>query len=159
MDVVYVLGIGSPWQDNELRYSLRSVQQYLKDFDRVFIVGERPAWLQNIVHVPCRDGSQKERNIMEKILKVCATDVSDDFFFLNDDHFLLQETSTINFPYYYTGTLEETASTRHYMKPYTHSLRNTQSALMKNNYPQNYYDIHTPIVYSKKDFSIVMAMY
>ena len=40
MDVVYILGKGSVWKDNEIRYSLRSIEKHLTGFDRVFIVGQ-----------------------------------------------------------------------------------------------------------------------
>ena len=42
MDILYVVGTGSKWDNNELRYSLRSIDKYGINIDRVFIVGTKP---------------------------------------------------------------------------------------------------------------------
>jgi hypothetical protein len=161
MDVVYVLGTGSQWKDNELRYSLRSVEKHLKNYNRIFIVGEIPPWIRNVVAVKCRvDESQKERNIKEKIEKACTTDVSEDFIFNNDDHFLMQDMDARTFPNYCgSKSLMKEADGRHPHKPYTSSIWNTANALTWKNFPTVYFDVHTPIIYNKITFPAVMGMY
>ena len=44
MDIVYILGNGSKFNNEEIRYSLRSLEKFV-NFDRVFIVGECPKFL------------------------------------------------------------------------------------------------------------------
>jgi|APTNR8051073442_1049403.scaffolds.fasta_scaffold00075_22 hypothetical protein len=86
MDLLYVLGPGSVWQDNELRYSLRSVEQYLPH-DRVVIAGHLPPWLVNVVHVDIPSYSADGiANTWNKVL-MCAVrgEVSGDFLLMNDD--------------------------------------------------------------------------
>jgi hypothetical protein len=55
MDLVYVLGSGSRWGDNELRYSLRSVEKHLKGYNNVYLVGDKPDWVRNVTHIPKQD--------------------------------------------------------------------------------------------------------
>ena len=72
IDVVYVLGTGSNWDNNEIRFSLRSLAKNLKGMGRVFVVGERPAFLQNVIHIPAKDefnpNVNADGNIILKVL-------------------------------------------------------------------------------------------
>jgi hypothetical protein len=51
IDIVYVLGTGSNWSDNEIRFSLRSVFKNLTNIGQIFIVGEKPAGLKGFIHI------------------------------------------------------------------------------------------------------------
>jgi hypothetical protein len=44
-NLLYILGSGSKWQNNEIRYSIRSAEKYVGNLGRVFIVGEFPKFL------------------------------------------------------------------------------------------------------------------
>lgn len=53
MDIIYSIGSGSTWDNNELRYSLRSLDMYGKSYDRVFVVGNIPEFLSDeVIKVP-----------------------------------------------------------------------------------------------------------
>jgi hypothetical protein len=41
---------GSKWE--ELRYSLRSLESHFKTDFIVYVVGDRPEWIQNVIHIP-----------------------------------------------------------------------------------------------------------
>ena len=45
IDVLYILGIGSKFGNEELKYSLRSLETYVKDYGRVFITGVFPPFI------------------------------------------------------------------------------------------------------------------
>src|SRR6187397_2321209 len=107
MDLVYVLGSGSAWADNELRFSLRSLK-YLDQVDRIFIVGNCPPWVQNVEHVYFGDRfSCKEKNIMLKLAYACGhPDLSEHFLHLHDDHFCLAYQSAEDIPNWAGGPLE-----------------------------------------------------
>ena len=171
-DIVYVLGTGSKWQDNELRYSLRSLHDHAKNVGSVYIIGERPQFLKNINHVYVKDRKQpcwKERNIMSKVLVACSLpELSENFLFLNDDHFFLPPVSKIDiskFPFYHhKNELEETLERRKRgrefnLDRYARSLRNTVRVLKERGLPLRHYDIHVPILYNKKHFVEIMAQY
>ena len=65
VDLVYVLGKGSRWQDNELRFSLRSVSKNLSNVGQIFIVGQIPDFVKNCVHVPVPIFSTRPSTPME----------------------------------------------------------------------------------------------
>lgn len=90
VDVVYPLSNGSTWQDNELRYSLRSLDKFARNLGRVFVVGRKPAWLTGVVHIPARDNPMvnKDANIINKIRLAIAAGISERFIFASDDQFL-----------------------------------------------------------------------
>ncbi|MFG6605268.1 hypothetical protein ACGYLM_01475 [Sulfitobacter sp. 1A10445] len=141
MDVVYILGTGSKWNDNELRYSLRSLQ-YI-GHNRVFIVGECPDWVVNVCHVPAGDihGEQKQRNALHKLNTAITADVSDDFILMNDDFFALQPMKPT---YQYRQTLKE-ALQGDAGGVYLEAIENTHAM-----FPDGLdYSLHTPFVYNK----------
>lgn len=157
IDIVYALGKGSAWNDNEIRYSLRSVEKHLSDYRNVYIVGECPEWMQNVTHIPYADEHQnRETRIALKVLRACnESSVSDQFLFMNDDHFLLKDCSAIGYPYYHKGLLQEESDTPNLNLPYRTSLLNTIQALSVQGKPAFNYDTHTPILYDKAKFKDV----
>ncbi|HAE35275.1 MAG TPA: hypothetical protein DCG22_05750 [Bacteroidetes bacterium] len=153
MDVVIPLGSGSRWQDNELRFCLRAVEKHLKGYDRIYIVGRKPDWIQNIEFIPYVEAHTRERNIMEKVRRACKSGVSDNFLFMNDDHFLIKDVDAHTYPYYYNGPIAL------YGGEYGQSLYRTQRELSTRGLPTLNYDIHCPIIYSKRLFLDIMACY
>ena len=55
IDVVYVLGKGTKWNDNEIRFSLRSLAKNVTGIRNVYIVGERPDFLKRVIHISYPD--------------------------------------------------------------------------------------------------------
>ena len=102
MDILYILGTGSTWQNNEIRYSLRSVAENVKNFGKVFIVGELPSFLKNVIHIPCGDLYRPAwKNAYAKTRLACEDPrLSDDFFFMNDDFFIVKPVDPASYPYY-----------------------------------------------------------
>lgn len=154
MDIVIALGTGSRWQDNELRYALRSIEKHLKGYGEVLLIGEKPKWIQNVKHydVPDKPG-RKNFSIFQKILTGCEWVTGDDFLFWNDDHFLLKDLDVKDFKYWYDGDcfLWSHKATGLYKKAITA----TNNLPGKNNY---YTDIHVPIVYNKHLFANLMQL-
>jgi hypothetical protein len=158
MDVVYILGSGSKWGDNELRYSLRSIEQHLPHRN-VFIVGERPEWLANIIHIPASDGyaninGGKFKNVLRKTEKACIDDrVSDQFVLMNDDFFFLEYCNAIEPAT--NGTLRDLIE--YYdgddRNQYLNLLKRTEKALLERGIENAHnYALHYPIVYDKQKF-------
>jgi hypothetical protein len=157
IDIVYALGTGSTWDNNELRYSLRSIEKHLKNYNRVFIIGECPGWIQNVIHIPHSDGDGHERNIMNKIKRACQIeDISDFFMFLNDDHFFLQDMNAMSYPYFYNTSLVNKIAARrddYYRKVLYYTWCAFRDETSYN------FDIHCPILYNKHKFPEVMNYY
>lgn len=161
MDVVIPLGTGSRWDDNELRYALRSLEMHMPNIGNVYVIGHRPKWANknlkcvNVVDTPGIEN--KERNIYAKILFACGLpEITDDFLFMNDDHYLLEK---FDGEYYWEKSLINTFENRTARDHYYYSLTNTYSALVKAGRKTINYDIHCPIIYNKQDFILAMASY
>ena len=150
VDIVVPLGAGSYWNNNELRFSLRSVEKHLSNVGKVWIIGDLPDWLQNVIHIPLHDsaGRPPDYNMMKKLARACQeVELSEDFLYMNDDHYLLSDFDANTFPNYYHGTIQEYLKHRG-LDGYGKRCNNTLKALNGN--PTFYYDIHYPIRLNKE---------
>lgn len=155
MDVVYPLGTGSHHNNLELLYSLRALDAYVTDVDRVIIVGADPGWLKNVVILPFKDGHAcKEANIMLKVKHACTAlqDLTQRFLHVHDDHFCLGPVAAGDVPYWHGRPLRQLANALRPGSHYRASLENTETALWLRNLPVLNYDLHLPIVYDKHRF-------
>jgi hypothetical protein len=164
IDIVYVLGNGSRWKDNEIRFSLRSIEKHGSGFRNVYIIGNCPVFLKKVFHIPFPDRYNrehgKERNIATKLLRACECKaLSDRFIFFNDDHFLLHDVKLEKFPYYHRGFLQESIAGGNQFNNYKKSMRNTLEALRLKGLKTVDFDIHTPIVYDKEQFPRIISQF
>ena len=109
MDILYIVGKGfSEWNDNELRYSLRSIAKNGQNVRRVYVCGYTPFWLNldEVTLLPLRDpqDGNKHYNILRAIeYAVENSDISDHFLYSSDDHYYVQPTDFDNYPVYWRG--------------------------------------------------------
>lgn len=107
-DVVYVLGKGSGWGDNEIRYSIRSFVKHFKDLRNIVVVGECPVWLRGVLHIPFPDNMNlnKDARMLQKLAAACRDSrVSDRFVFCLDDSFLNADLSFSDFTGWHEGKM------------------------------------------------------
>lgn len=101
-DIVYV--VGTSLTNDELRYSLRSLQNV--PHGTVWLAGYRPKWVQNVEHLPLRQDRTRYENSTGNLMAACThSDVSDDIIYMNDDFYFLKPMESV--PVYYWGKLEE----------------------------------------------------
>lgn len=113
MDILYVIGRGSTWNNNELRYSLRSIAKYGVNVDRVFIVGYIPSFIntKEVICLPFEDQmSVKHYNIVNAVdyaVKNSDIGINNDgeFLYSSDDHFYIRKTDFNNYPVYWRGKM------------------------------------------------------
>lgn len=107
MQLVYILGTGSTWNDNELRYSLRSACLYYPHTS-VLVVGHRPAWLRGVQHLLAHDPYPTGvANVIHKLSWALHAGVlEDEITFMNDD-FLFLKPLEGDLPTYTRGTLAD----------------------------------------------------
>ena len=108
MDILYVVGRRlSQWNDNELRYSLRSIDKYGVNVGRVFIAGYCPPFVDRdaVRFVPVKDATPvKHYNIQRAIeAAVEQTEIGDEFLYSSDDHFYIAPTDFDHYPFYWRG--------------------------------------------------------
>ncbi len=117
MDILYV--VKSEILNDDLRFSLRSLDKYATGFDRVFIAGYRPIYVKGATPVPVRQTGTKYQNVLNNILEaVRNTDISDNFVLMNDDFIALHpvnfEIAPLN---YASGTLADKVQQVSEMRP------------------------------------------
>lgn len=158
IDAVYPLGTGSRWQDNELRYSLRSLEKNFPEIGRVFIVGQKPAWLQNVTHIPLPDKyrQNKDANLIAKVLAACNAGVSVKFLRISDDEFFLRPIRYAEMAPLHHGDLNRHSDSWFAGKWKSH-LRNTRDRLRAANCSAYHFDVHCPNAYRRETFQAVMA--
>ena len=137
MDIVYPLGPGSQWRNNELRYSLRSLKGHVAHH-KVFVVGVKPDWYCGL-HVPFKD--EPGRIVSNQVLKleemVHLPELSEWFIWMNDDFF-------------FTGIWRDrTVYHRRCTPPrsgvYAQAYQNARDLVG----PGHDYELHYPVIYSK----------
>lgn len=153
IDVVYVVGTGSKWNDEELRYSLRCLEKYTRHRN-VYIIGHKPHFVQNVIHVPQKDTAKKEASIAAKVCTACIQeDISQEFLFMNDDHFIIKDVDIDNYPFYHQDKINVEVQKR-LRSPYRDKIERTRQYLGD---AADFYDIHVPIRYDKTLFPIIMT--
>lgn len=145
MDIVYILGTGSQWDNNEIRYSLRSLKNL--PHRKVFVIGEKCDWFSDkIIHIPAKDPYQdKLKNAIHKLRIACRDErVSDDFILMNDDFYVLEKLDEVK--YFHKGTLEQSIK-NHPTKngKYYDTIVRTKE-LLNGGYD---YSMHYPFIYNK----------
>lgn len=152
LDIVYILRDSSHWNNNEIRYSLRSLKN-LEQVGRVFLIGFCPNFinLEHVIHIKAEDPyKNKIRNAVHK-LKIACRDprVSDDFILMNDDFFFLKPVSEIE--YFVKGKLDKTIE-RHETHGgyYCRALNATNKLLKKDGLPNRDFEVHYPMIFNKK---------
>ncbi len=137
--MVIVYPLTTQIDHTELKYSLRSIEKYLKPPFEVVIVGDiLPDWINNVtqIHLPDVKG-RKQLSIRRKIL--AALEYAEEILFLNDDVFLLQPSN--KFPYYWHGML------KNYTESGSKPLLKQLEALGK---PVKHFDGHYPLIYKQE---------
>ncbi len=99
-----------PGERNEdLRFSLRSLDKFGFNIRKVWLVGYRPSWVRNVEILPTSQHLDKWLNTRKNIESACrCKEITDDFILMNDDFILTQRTSDWrHFNGYHRGTLFE----------------------------------------------------
>lgn len=160
IDAVYPLGTGSRWSDSEIRFSLRSLQKNFPELGRVFIVGEKPDWLTNVIHIPLPDSyrGNKDANLIAKVLAACKAGISPRFIRLSDDEFFLRPTTYAEMPPLFTLDLTRQPDS-YFSTTWNRHLRNTRDRLQECNLPALHYDTHCPNAYHRDKFVKIMGQH
>lgn len=138
----------------ELKYALRSIEKHLTGKGRIFIIGVCPTWL-NLQHADYIPFEEKDwfrgltRNIHNKLKLACTLpQISENFLYFNDDHFLLQDIDANPFPYFHNGP--EFGGKGQYRKATIPDTLAMLKEKRKDVVSPNNYDTHTPILINKQ---------
>jgi hypothetical protein len=164
IDVVYVLGSGSKWEDREFCHSLKSLHKRLKNFRRVVVIGNLPRSVNPDVPVPHfipfadRDGC-KQKNVRQKLLRICDEEaITPEFVLMNDDFFFLRDVEAPTLPYHRMGMLDQHIEHREGRpSSYLESLKITRAWLAERQLPTRDFEVHVPIRYTKETLRRVLT--
>lgn len=157
MDIAIPTRKNRPSPDH-LKWVLRSIYHHMKH-DRVFIVGEIPVWLaqSNVVCIPTDQTGTKHVNQGINLAAMMDSDISEDFYYWDDDIFIMRDTESI--PLYARGmyTAAEFLDSRYpagndESKAYTQGLRDQLTLLQQWGFDLNtlyFTDLHAPIPLNK----------
>lgn len=159
-DIVYILRDG---ENEELRYSLRSVERNFK-FNKVWFYGGKPIGFMPDHHVRyIQLGNSKWQKVRNTMVEICQNDdITKDFWLFNDDFFVMKPVK--NPPNYYDGTLEqriaEIEQSISGRSLYSSLLRNLVATLQDAGIdePLNYAH-HTPMLINRKKMLATLAKY
>ncbi len=149
IDIVYPLGEGSTWNDNELRYSIRSLVEFV-NINRIIVVGKKPLWASDeITHIDMDDPFQRKKNlnIILKTLRGAEEVHTPRFLRLSDDHVINR---TPDFSPYHRGRLPDTATVS--QGDFIRSCHETYKFLKGKGLPTYDYEGHYPVIVDTKKF-------
>lgn len=163
VDLVYVLGSGSVWSNNEIRYSLRSVQKNLKGVRNIYVIGVNPGiFTDNIRHIYFPDELRQnaDGNMARKIIRACQEeDLSDDFLFMNDDFIIHKPMTAPEIPWLDKGDMSKRPSAYWNNTLYRKRLCRTFEVLRDRGLPTLQYDYHAPMLMNKHEFPKLMSQF
>jgi len=159
MDIVYI-NTKTPFKNQELKYSLRSLEALVSGYDKVYLIGYKPEFISDRVkHVNYDDRfNNKATNIMMKVLTASEIpELSDDFMLLNDDYFFVNKVDAPTYPYYWKCDLQKTIQIQ--KNEYQQHVIPTFKELLDRGLPTKNFDTHKPIIYNKTLFQEVVSQY
>jgi len=137
--------------NEELRYSIRSVVANVETAGNVWVIGGKPDWyIGNFINVkPVGNAFENVRNNLRHVLN--TPEISNDFVLMNDDFFILRKLNSVSV---YHGGLLINRSQRHEELAgpnyYATFLRKTDDALRKRGIKQPLnYELHVPMEFNK----------
>lgn len=165
MDIVYIIGTGSKWQNNELRYSLRSIAKFGANLGEVYIVGDDLPHFVNPYSVTfikaCDITTNKPAlNVYYKLCRLFKLTKVERFLLSSDDHFLHHPVDFDKWPLFYKGKempkynsrgvgdkryTKTMADTRTFMEQYALDLRYWEGHINKLYDRAVWEDLHNPV--------------
>lgn len=168
IDLVYVLGSGSKWNNNEIRYSLRSVEKHVRNVGDIVILcsdrRQRPGFLGGVNYPTVRGssaGSQADQT--SKILHYCKQIPPRPFILMNDDFFFCADIDARSIPLMVSQEvptvhdLVRLCANRNDRAKYTRVCERTQTECDRLGLPGDNYELHVPIPIDPRVYVIAVT--
>lgn len=158
-DIVYAVRDSSP--NEELRYSLRSVERNWGPHGKIWFFGGKPTGLEpdEYIHVTM-PLSDKWKNIHRTMRRICMEDaVTEDFWYFNDDFFVVRATRE-DMPQQVNGELwdaiVEVERTFGCETSWTRQLRVLVDVLGRGGMGQRNFEVHKPMLINRRRMLAMM---
>jgi hypothetical protein len=159
--VIIPLGSETCWQNNELRYSLRSMEKHLTFFDEVFVVGDNlPSWLTGVTRVNVPDvGRFRSVNTLVKITETLKLTGAEKFLLWYDDIYLTRQFNARSFPNFFKGQLLKNYHLLPDQSLYKQSKLMTFKTLFHHGYQTRSFECHCPFLFQTREFLQIMKLF
>ena len=161
-DIVYMVKDSEP--NEELRYSLRSVKKNWGPHGKVWIFGGCPDGIKPDRFVPVDmilPGKWENTHRLMRIICECD-EITDDFWFFNDDFFVMRPT-TEDMPQQYNGRLQDAIDDVEFwacgVTYWTEQLRILVDWAEREGFGTVNYEVHKPMLINRKKMLSVMERY
>lgn len=163
VDVVYKIGATADWPEfQELKYSLRSVEKNFESLRNVYIVGNKPQWLQNVIHIPAKDPyrTNKDGNLINKMIMASVhPDISEFFVNISDDQYFMNpvKAEDMMHPIIDNSHIQFVPNSK--LNRWQSRLKRTVDILKKNGFKHNCYEAHCPYLLDSKNYMKTLMQY
>ena len=131
----------------ELRFALRSIDKNFKNLGTVYLVGDKPDWVRNVVHVYNSNKDHKRLNVGYALrMALWQDELRENIVIWHDDMFLLKELDTI--PVWHGKSIKELSRLYNGIYPTSYYTRKIRTADIPTELP--HFELHTPMPASKK---------
>ena len=162
-DIVYMVKDSSP--NEELRYSLRSIAKNWGPHGKIWIFGGCPGEIRPDQFVPVdmiMPGKWENTHRLMRLICECD-EITEDFWFFNDDFFVMQPTSE-HMPQLYNGSLQDTIRKVEGYEGGQVTYWNEQLRILvdwakREGFGTDNYEVHKPMRINRKKMLAVMARY
>lgn len=145
-----------PGNNEELRYSIRSVATFYPDA-QIWVVGGKPDWYRGN-YIPVEQKSNAFKNVRTNLSAVIDnSQIPEDFIVMNDDFFFIKPVE--NIPFYVSGTLEDKIriyEENDVITSYVTRLVDLENHCKRFRKPPLDFEMHVPIQVNKKKLSKVV---
>lgn len=155
MDVLYYIGSGSHHQNQELLYSLRALEMHCKDLGDVWIVGNRPHFLNDKVrYLWVEDSGEWWQNAFNKTMAAINAGIGPNFLLMNDDFVMLKDFTAARYPHYFRGEISTVAKNK-----YQQVIVNTRRVLEDLGATTQHYGVHCPMRINADKYKTLIRFY
>ena len=151
-DLVYILKQST--DNEEFRYSLRSVEKYAKNCGKIVAIGGKVDGINVDVNIFLRQtGKTKYDRVNMTLREICLNSlISDNFILMNDDFFIMQETDMSKLKNYYRCSMQEYLDLiiqTKFASEYSARLSRAAMALELLDLDTKCYELHVPMMFNK----------
>lgn len=144
----------SPEEDMIFKFSLRSLEMYGVQIEKVYVLGARRDWFSNhITVVDCdlygvgNNDESKFKKVGEKMIFAC--DLGVPFVLMNDDFLLMDTFEAEKREWYYSGTIADALSHKNKGQAFKRMLIDTCEKYGRNSRSVKNFTTHTPFLVDK----------
>lgn len=161
LDIVYM--VKDAIYNEELRYSLRSVDKNFPHRD-LWFVGGKPMYLHPDKQIIINQKGKTKWDNVRNMLKIVAenNDITEDFVLFNDDFFVMKPIASL--PAFRYGTIYDLCKrierkNKGKPTPYTLRLKEMASILERDEKPTMNFELHVPIILNRNKLLKIIEAY